>query len=442
MIVANDKQYLFEKMKVPKAVMYLVIPTIISQLITIIYNWADIFFVGQLNDTFQMAAITICYPAFMMTTALSNLLGIGGASAISRALGNNNYDKIKKISTMSLLLSIILSIIYSLIVFVLNKPLLYLLGADNDTIHFAEEYLFWVVIIGSLPSVVNYSLSHLIRATGKSQSIILDPLFIFVFKLNVTGAAIATFISNLLACIYFIVYLIITRKTSILNFSLKNLKWKDKVIFDIISSGLSSFFLSLMALFSNASINKLMSSYSASAISGVNIAKKVDLCIIAFAQGFAQGILPLIGYNFAAKNGKRMKKIIRFSMIVSITFAGICVILFSIFPKQIVSIFIKDEQTVTYASNFLRILCISMPLTSMIFIFNTIFQATKQTIRALMTILLRKGLIDIPLMILLNHYIPIYGIVISQPIVDCSASIIAIILYITFIKKQKMQNNN
>ena len=170
MIVANDKQYLFEKMKVPKAVMYLVIPTIISQLITIIYNWADIFFVGQLNDTFQMAAITICYPAFMMTTALSNLLGIGGASAISRALGNNNYDKIKKISTMSLLLSIILSIIYSLIVFVLNKPLLYLLGADNDTIHFAEEYLFWVVIIGSLPSVVNYSLSHLIRATGKSQS--------------------------------------------------------------------------------------------------------------------------------------------------------------------------------------------------------------------------------------------------------------------------------
>ena len=454
MIVANDKQYLFEKMKVPKAVMYLVIPTIISQLITIIYNWADIFFVGQLNDTFQMAAITICYPAFMMTTALSNLLGIGGASAISRALGNNNYDKIKKISTMSLLLSIILSIIYSLIVFVLNKPLLYLLGADNDTIHFAEEYLFWVVIIGSLPSVVNYSLSHLIRATGKSQSasigiamggiinIILDPLFIFVFKLNVTGAAIATFISNLLACIYFIVYLIITRKTSILNFSLKNLKWKDKVIFDIISSGLSSFFLSLMALFSNASINKLMSSYSASAISGVNIAKKVDLCIIAFAQGFAQGILPLIGYNFAAKNDKRMKKIIRFSMIVSITFAGICVILFSIFPKQIVSIFIKDEQTVTYASNFLRILYISMPLTSMIFIFNTIFQATKQTIRALMTILLRKGLIDIPLMILLNHYIPIYGIVISQPIVDCSASIIAIILYITFIKKQKMQNNN
>ncbi len=417
MTVINDKQYLFEKMKVPKAVMYLVIPTIISQLITIIYNWADIFFVGQLNDTFQMAAITICYPAFMMTTALSNLLGIGGASAISRALGNNNYDKIKKISTMSLLLSIVLSILYSFIVLILNKPLLYLLGADNDTINFAQEYLFWVVIIGSLPSVVNYSLSHLIRATGKSQSasigiamggiinIILDPIFIFVFKLDVSGAAIATFISNLLACIYFIIYLIITRKNSILNFS--------------------------------PSINKLMSGYSASAISGVNIAKKVDLCIIAFAQGFAQGILPLIGYNFASKNDKRMNKIIRFSMIVSITFAGVCVVLFSIFPKQIVSIFIKDEQTVIYASNFLRILCISMPLTSMIFIFNTIFQATKQTIRALITILLRKGFIDIPLMILLNHYIPIYGIVISQPIVDCTASIIAIILYITFIKNKK-----
>lgn len=451
MVITENKKYLFEKMKVPKAVMYLVVPTIISQLITIIYNWADVFFVGQLNDTFQMAAITICYPAFMMTTALSNLLGIGGASVISRALGNNNYDKIKKTATLSLLLSIIFSIVYSLFMFLLNDPLLYLLGADKDTIGFAKDYLFWVVILGSLPSVTNYTLSHLIRSIGKSQSasigiamggiinIILDPIFIFVFNLDVTGAAIATCISNCLACAYFIIYLIVTKKDSLLNFSFKNLKVRDKVLLDSLASGLSGFFLTLMALFSNASINHLMSTYSAAAISGVNIAKKVDLCVVAFAQGFAQGVLPLIGYNFASKDTKRMNAVIKFSLFVSILFAVICVILFSLLPRPIVNIFIKDEQTVEFATDFLRILCLSMPLTTLIFLFNTIFQATQQTTRAMITILLRKGIIDIPIMIFLNHLIPIYGIVISQPLVDCSASIVAIILYITFLRKQKAQ---
>ena len=309
--------------------------------------------------------------------------------------------------------------------------------------------MFWVVVIGALPTVFSATLAHLIRATGKATqasigitigavtNIILDPIFIFVFKLEIAGAAIATCISNAIACIYFIIYLCKNKDNSVLNFNLKNLLIKTKVAGDILLSGLSSFLMMLMAIFSNASINKLMSNYSAAAISGVSIAKKVDLCIIAFAQGLTNGILPLIGYNYASGDKIRMKKIIKFSMTVVLTFSITCVIIFSLIPKPLVSIFIKDPETINYASKFLRILCLSMPLTSLIFIFNTVFQATKQNGKALITILLRKGVIDIPLMIGLNLLIPIYGVVMSQPLVDVIGATIATILYISYLKKEK-----
>lgn len=448
----DNKQYLFEKMKVPKAVLYLAVPTIISQLITIIYNWADTFFVGQLNNTNMIASITICHPLFMVTTAIANLFGIGGASAISRALGQKEYEKIKKISSYSLYTSILVSLIFSLLVFLFKTPLLSILGDTENTNVFTKQYLYWVIILGALPTIISSTLAHLIRATGKAKqasfgislgaiiNIILDPIFIFIFQLGVEGAAIATFISNILATLYFIILLIANRKKSILDFNIKNISKKEKVAIDILGSGLSSFLLTAMAVCSNTAINKLMSNVEAAAISAVSIAKKIDLCVIAFSMGLAQGILPLVGYNYASKNHQRMKKIIHFSTLITIGFSIICVMIFSIFPKSLVSIFIKDITTVNYAGDFLRIMCISMPLTAIIFIANSIFQATKQNGKALTLILLRKGLIDIPLMILLNHFIPVYGVILSQPIVDSCSGIIAILLYIIFIQQQKKKS--
>ena len=448
-MATSDKTELFENTKISKAVAILAVPTIISQLITIIYNWADTFFIGQLNNTFQIAAINICYPIFMMTTALANLFGIGGASVISRAMGAGNMNKVKKVATLSALGAVLTSIFYSLIILIVQNPLLYALGASSNTYEFAKQYLFWVVVIGTLPTVLNSALAHLIRSTGLAKqasfgimlggilNIILDPIFIFALDLGVAGAAIATCIANTLATLYFVYYLYKTKETSILSFSVKNLKGSNKAIFDILSSGVSGFCLTLMAIFSNMCINKLMAGYADQAISGVSIAKKIDLCIIAFAQGLTQGVLPLIGYNFASNNFKRMKSTIYFSAASLLIFSLTCTTLFSIFPRFLVSLFIKDELTISYGSDFLRILCLTMPMTSLVFLANTTFQATRETKKALTIILLRKGIIDIPLMLLLNHYIGLYGIILSQPIIDCFSTILVIILYISFTKKLK-----
>ena len=452
----DSKKHLFEKEKIPKAIAILAIPTIISQLITLIYNWADTFFVGQLNNTYQIAAVNICHPAFMMTTALANLFGIGGASVISRALGASNYKRVKKVATFSVIYAIIISIAYSLILLLFRNPLLDLLGASTETIGYARNYLLWVVIIGTLPSVLNYTFAHIIRSTGKSKqasfgimlggilNIILDPIFIFDFGfgLEVTGAAIATCIANFISSLYFIICLYLSRKENVLSFNPQNLSIKQKVAGDVIASGISGFFLTLMAIFSNIAINNLMAGYSDAAISGVSIAKRIDLCVIAFAQGLTQGVLPLIGYNFASKNHKRMNDTIFLSALLTVGFSSICVILFRVFPNTLVSIFIKEPETIKYGSQFLKILCLSMPLTSLVFLANTIFQATKETKRALTIILLRKGIIDIPLMLLLNYKFGIVGIVWSQPIIDCVSAIIGITLYIGFVQKMRKINTN
>ena len=215
----KDKKYYFEKAPIYSSILFFAIPTIISQLITLIYNWADTFFVGQLTNELLITAVSVCHPAFMITSVIANLFGIGGASVISRALGVNNENKVKKMATFSILWATIVGIIYSILVFALRVPILKLCGASDATMEFAEEYLFWVVVIGALPSVLSATFGHLVRSIGKTKiasfgivlgavtNIILDPILIYGFNMDIVGAAIATTISNVLASLFFIVYL-------------------------------------------------------------------------------------------------------------------------------------------------------------------------------------------------------------------------------------------
>lgn len=448
----KDKKYYFEKAPIYSSILFFAIPTIISQLITLIYNWADTFFVGQLTNELLITAVSVCHPAFMITSVIANLFGIGGASVISRALGVNNEEKVKKMATFSILWATIVGIVYSLFVYIFRAPILRLCGASDATMVFAEEYLFWVVVIGALPSVLSATFGHLVRSIGKTKvasfgivlgavtNIILDPILIYIFKMDIVGAAIATTISNVLASIFFILYLTITKKDHPLSFSFANLKIEEPVFKEMFASGISSAILTFMAVLSNVSINKLTSGYDDLATAGVSIAKRIDLFVLSLAQGLSQGILPLVGYNHAAKNFKRRNKIIFTTGLVAIiiSIAFVCIAL--PFSKQLVDIFTNSEETISYGKNFLRILCVTMPITCLIFLLNTVFQATKETKKALTITLLRKGVIDIPLMLLLNSTaLGLYGIILSQPLIDILSALIATPLLISFIIKSKKE---
>lgn len=214
-----EKEYLFTAMPVNRAVISLAVPTVISQIITVVYNMADTFFIGQMNDPNQVAAATISMPLFIFMTALANLFGIGGASLISRSLGIGNRKKAASCSSFCIWTAAGAALLYGIAILFLRPCLLPVIGADSKTWNYCSDYIFWTICIGAVPTVLNPALAHLIRSEGYSKqaslgvafggilNILLDPLFIFVFDMEIQGAAIATMLSNTAASIYFILFI-------------------------------------------------------------------------------------------------------------------------------------------------------------------------------------------------------------------------------------------
>lgn len=442
-----EKEKLFTAAPVWRAIIALAVPTVISQLITVIYNMADTFFIGQLGDANQVAAATLSMPLFMFLTAFANIFGIGGASLISRCLGSGDYERAKRCSSFCIWAAVIVSALYGIIVIVLKGVLLPLLGADKDTFAFCGSYVFWTVGIGAVPTVLNTGLANLIRAEGYSKqagfgvafggilNIILDPIFIFVFKMQITGAAAATMLSNAAAAIYFFAFIFSIKGKSTITPSVKYFTLKGDIVKEVLAVGLPSFIMTLMSTLSNTVLNKIISGYSNEAVAGMGIAKKIDLMAFAIAQGMTQGTLPLIGFNYSCGNKLRMIKTIKVLIIDCIIMAILGMGIMFVGAEPITRCFINNAETVKYGQTFLRIVCLACPTTALNFLVITVFQATGKKIQPLVLSLLRKGGLDIPLMFLFNMLIGINGIAWATPIADLSALVISLLMTAPYLKK-------
>lgn len=443
----NSKNSLFNEVPVKKAVLTLAVPTIISQLITVVYNMADTFFIGQLNDPLQVAAATIAMPCFLFLTAFANLFGIGGSSLISRCLGIDDREKAEHTAAFCIWTGIIVAFLYGILIMILKPVIFPILGAKAETWNYLEKYIFWTVGIGSVPTVMNAEFAHLIRSEGYSKNagfgvalggilnIILDPLFIFVFKLEIAGAAIATMLSNLTAMLYFVTFLFSIRDVSVITLDPKKYCVKYNIPSEVITVGLPGFVMTFMSTVSNTALNNIVASYSNQAIAGMGIAKKIDLLAYAIAQGVTQGTLPLIGYNFSAGNTKRMKEAIKVALTYSIIVAACGTLFLYFLATPIVKVFIADAQTVKFGQQFLKIICLACPTTAINFMIITIFQAIGKKVQPLFLSMLRKGSIDIIFMLLLNKTIGISGIAWATPFADWTAFIISVILILPYLSK-------
>ena len=449
----NKNVDLFENKKVSTAVISLVIPTIISQVITVVYNIADTFFIGRLGNPDMVAAASIVLPLFIFLNAISNLFGIGGASLISRALGVKDYDKARYTSAFSIISGLALAILYGLLMFFLRPVILPLIGANSGTFDYCYQYMLFTICIGATPTVFNTMVSHIIRSQGYAKdasfgvtlggvlNIFLDPLFIFVFKHGIIGAAIATMLANILASIFFIVFIIIKKKENkiILSIRFRDYKVKDNIPKEVILVGLPSAIMSSFAVISNIAMNTIMEDYQNEAVAAIGIAKKIDLLAFSIAMGISQGVLPLIGYNYSSKNFKRMKKAISFTFILSISFEIIATILLFVFAAPIIRLFINDDTTVNFGVTFQKIMCLGGPCIGISLVISTIFQSVGIKIRPLIINLLRKGAVDVPIMHILNHFIGKNGVPLATVIAEIIAMVIAIIMFLFFIKKIKKE---
>ena len=300
-----SEKELFETMAVPKAVATLAIPTIISQVVTMIYNLADTFFVGQIGNPYMVAAVSLVSPWFNLLTALGNLFGLGGGSLISRMLGKNHHTDIKYVSAFSVWGGSAVTLIFSLLTFTFREPLLLFLGASAETYGYAESYLNWVVVLGGVPTMLSLTLGHLLRSEGHARSasmgmmfggilnVVLDPILIFGFHLDVAGAAIATAFSNLASVVLFVfLYIRMGDKTAV---SLCPKCFTFRFVRQIFSVGLASALATTLGNASNMVIVKLSSGYGDIPVAAYGIVKRIDQFPLNVSMGLCQGFMPLVG---------------------------------------------------------------------------------------------------------------------------------------------------
>ena len=437
------KTELFEKMPVGKALMTMAIPTIVSQLITMIYNLADTFFIGMSNDPYKVAAASVVAVLFFMLTTLANLFGVGGGSLLSRLLGQKREYDARRVGAFSVYGSLVIAAAYSFVCFLFTEPLARLLGASDNTVGYATNYLFWVVVVGSIPSTVGLTMSHLLRSAGYSKesgfglalggvsNILLDPLFMFVILPpgnEVTGAAIATLVSNIITLVYFL-FVYSRLKGTVLTLSIKAAKIEKPLIRDIFATGLPSALSTLLANITSIVKNNLTVNYGDVEMAAYGIVMKADMLPLDIGMGLCQGMMPLVAYNYAAKNYPRMRSFTRAAQIAGMATACVFIVICQVFARQIIWLFIRDEATIAYGTDFLRIACLATPF--VIANFQKIFclQAMGKGKESLILSVCRQGLFAIPTLLILNHFVGLYGVVAAQLISDTMTFVIATLIY-------------
>ncbi len=440
-----SEKELFETIPVRKAVAALAIPSIISQIVSIIYNLADTFFIGQLGNPYMVAAVTLVYPWFNLLTALGNLFGIGGSSLISRLLGSREHKAVKQVASFSFYGGIAATFLFSLLSFVFRVPLLRFLGASNDNFTYAQSYFLWVVIIGGIPTMLSMTLAHLLRSEGHARhasagmmfggilNIILDPLFMFGVGMGFVGSAVATACSNLASMLFFLVIFHRLKEKTALSLSIRD--FSMKYIRPVFSVGIASAIMTTLANASNMVIVKLASGYGDISVAAYGIVKKIDLFPLGICMGLCQGFMPLVGYNYAAKNYKRMRQISVFSWKAALVIAACFVICFFGFAPWIMQAFIQEAQTSVLGASFLRITCLAVPLTAVNALIIYTMQAMGKGPQATFMTVCRQGLLNIPCLLLMNWLVGLYGMIWTQLIIEALMLPVTIGMYAVTWKK-------
>lgn len=446
----NRRTEIFEHIPVRRAVCMQVIPTIASQMIMLIYNLADTYFVGLLNAPAQTAAITVVAPCLLMLTAISNLFGVGGSSALARALGKKNTDGARQISSVSFWGGTCAALLFSVAFWLLAEPILHLFGAREDTIGIGMSYARWVVIIGGPFSILNMLLANLVRAQGNAAAasvgvslgglinILLDPVFVLPSMLGfgAMGAGMATAISNAAGTVFFLCYLYVKRRTSVVSIQPGLLRYTGKHIGTILSIGLPSALQFALTVVGTAAQTRFVANYGTEAVAAFGIDKKLDQLPLFFSIGTANGLLPLLAYNHSAGNQERRRKAFRFGCLLAVSFSTICLVLYEFLAPILAGFFIDDPMTVDYAAQFLRRMVVGMPLMAISYPMIIQFQAMGKARESLITSIVRKGVIDIPLLFLMDAIYPLYGCVWVQPMVDVIAVFVAGALYLRLKRRE------
>lgn len=448
-----ENQKIFEDMPIPKAAGKLMIPTVMSSLVMVIYSLADTYFVGMLNDPVQNAAVALAAPVLLAFNAVNNLFGVGGSSMMSRGLGRKDFDTVKKSSAFSLYCSLFGGILISLICILFQSPMLKILGADAATMDATAEYMKWTIICGAVPSIINVVMAYMVRSEGAALhasigtmsgcvlNMILDPVFIMPWGLGMgaAGAGFATFLSNCVACCYFLTLLFVKRGRTFISLKPKDFILEKNIVKGVCAVGIPASIQNLLNVTGMTILNNLMSGYGTEAVAAIGIAQKIYMIPMQVALGGTQGIMPMVSYSYASRNYRRMEDTIRFVRRLLVPCMAAVSVFGWIFASGLIGIFIENPEIIRYGTIFLRALSLAVTFLVVDFLGVGVFQGIGKGKISLAFALLRKIVFEIPATLILDRMFGVYGIVYGAFAAELMLAVISTVVLSRMIKKLRNQ---
>lgn len=436
--------------KISKLLLDMSIPAILSMLVAAIYNIVDRIFIGRINPL-GLTAIGITMPFQVVQMAFILLIGVGGSTLISIKYGEKKYDSAEKILYNSLVLIIISELIISLVCIIFMDPIFDLLGVSKDVYRYAKDYI-WIILIGGVPGLTGYCLNNSVRSLGHAKesmiivmvssilNIILDALFIFVFKWGVKGAAIATVISQTMVTV-FVLYFFIKAEDIPIKFRKKNASFDLKAVWEIFQNGLPNFYMNLFGTIVSIILNRFIIDFGGDYhLASVTIISSVSLFITMIIYGISQGAQPLIGYNFGANKYHRIVETVKLSSGVIVAISSLFLIFIEFYPKLFVYPYTSDTRLLDITGHNIRIYLLGITFVGIHSIATTYFQSIRRPKISSLLYILRYGGILIPLLYIVPKIMGINGVYLSNALSDTISGAVALIfLYIDIHSLSKRQ---
>lgn len=426
---------LFESASVPKAYMKLALPVVLSMMVSLVYNMVDTYFIALTGKQELVAGVSLAAPIFTLMIAFGDIFGLGGSSLISRLFGEKREEEAKRASAFCLWAAIGFGIFVTIVLLVFRTPILKLLGTDAATFEYAGEYYTWIAV-GAASIILGLVPSNILRTEGLATqamagsilgsivNIILDPVFIFGLGQGAAGAAMATVIGNVIADVYYIY--VMNKKAKRLSVSLKEIKIPGTMIRDILVIGIPASITNLMQSIMIMITNHYLIAYGTDKVAAMGIALKANMISAFILVGFAFGGQPLVGYNYGARNKKRLKEILRFAYLFEAGLALVFTISISVFAPAIIKIFMNQSDIITSGAMMLRFQQLGMVFMAVTLVSTCVCQSVGSAAGAFALSISRQGVLYAISLMVLNAIFGYTGIIATQVCADVLTAVIAL----------------
>ena len=415
-----------------------IIPAIIVEIMILIYNLADTFFISQTNDPYQIAAVSLAFPVFMMLITMGIIFMAGGMSCISRALGAGNKERADNIASFCIWASIAVGVLMTFVFMLFIRKIIIAIGASVNT--FLPTYAYLSIVMASAPFVLfSMACSGIMRAQNKASiamngqiignvvNIILDPIMIIYMKMGITGAAVATLLGTVIGAAYYIGYFLAGQSS--LSINIKKFRLQGGIALGVFVIGIPAALDPCLMSISQIIMNSLMSAYGDMAVAAAGVSMKIEHIAGIIAMGCGQGVQPLLGFCVGAKDWDRYRGILKYSLKVAVSVSLFMVAMCYLFTNSIVRVFLINPEAFAYAVDFLRMKLTSSVFFTIFFIFVNALQAMGAAKASFVLSFCRQCVLYVPLLFIMNHFMGLYGLVWALPMAELLSLLQTVLMY-------------